>query len=123
MTPDQLADLLPAQPQCAAQAGTWCARFYEWTKSDFLARSADVIVSKAGSILFIVALAKGQSYSLTSQILPAAQAALDEELTRNDYDAVLFEGLLVAGYRVPPRVRIILDEHNIEHELIQRDGF
>ena len=68
----------------------------------------------------LVALAKGQSWSLTSQILPAAQAVLDAELARNDYDAVLFEGLLVAGYRVPRGVRIILDEHNIEHELIQR---
>lgn len=68
----------------------------------------------------LVALAKGQSYSLTSQILAAAQDALDRELAENSYDAVLFEGLLVAGYRVPGGVRTILDEHNIEHELIQR---
>ncbi|HEX6542025.1 MAG TPA: glycosyltransferase family 4 protein [Ktedonobacterales bacterium] len=68
----------------------------------------------------VVALARGKSYTLTSQILPAAQAALDAELARNAYDAVLFEGLLVAGYRVSPQVRTILDEHNIEHELMQR---
>jgi len=68
----------------------------------------------------LLALAKGQSYSLTSQILPAAQDSLDQELTQNTYDAVLFEGLLVAGYRVPEDIHIILDEHNIEHELIHR---
>ncbi|HET9980456.1 MAG TPA: glycosyltransferase family 4 protein [Ktedonobacterales bacterium] len=68
----------------------------------------------------LVALAKRQSYLLNLQMLPAAQAALDEELARHAYDAVLFEGLLVAGYRVPQRMRVILDEHNIEHELIQR---
>jgi polysaccharide biosynthesis protein PslH len=68
----------------------------------------------------LVALAQGKSYFLSSQITPIAQTALDEELARNEYDAVLFEGLLVAGYQVPRRTRVILDEHNIEHELIQR---
>ncbi|HET8908451.1 MAG TPA: glycosyltransferase family 4 protein [Ktedonobacterales bacterium] len=68
----------------------------------------------------VIALAKGQSYLMALQILPAAQAALDEELSRHAYDAVLFEGLLVAGYRVPRQMRVILDEHNIEHELMWR---
>ncbi|MGO8948455.1 MAG: glycosyltransferase family 4 protein [Ktedonobacterales bacterium] len=65
-------------------------------------------------------LAAGRSYYLAATSLPAAQAALDEELRRQHFDAVLFESLVVAGYRVPQTVRIILDEHNIEHELLQR---
>jgi polysaccharide biosynthesis protein PslH len=68
----------------------------------------------------IRALATGQSYYLAAHSLSAAQAALDEELARHTYDAVLFESLVVAGYRVPRPVRIILDEHNIEHELVWR---
>ncbi len=48
---------LPEQPACAAEAGTWCARFYEWTKSDFLARSADAIVGSVIEIAFILAIA------------------------------------------------------------------
>src|SRR5690349_8485677 len=68
----------------------------------------------------IRALATGRSFYLDSHTVPGAQAALDEELAHNAYDAVFFEGLFVAGYQVPPHIRIILDEHNIEHELLWR---
>jgi len=55
-------DLIPAQlsaeqPACAAEAGTWCSRFYEWTNNDFLARSADAIVGGSAQIAFIVVMA------------------------------------------------------------------
>lgn len=66
------------------------------------------------------ALAMGRSYYLSTHTSAVAQNALDEELTRHDYDVVFFEGLLVAGFEVPSQVRIVLDEHNIEHELIRR---
>jgi sugar transferase (PEP-CTERM/EpsH1 system associated) len=66
------------------------------------------------------ALATGRSYYLDIYSLPAAQAILDEELRRHEYDAVLFESLFVAGYHVPQGVHVILDEHNIEHELVWR---
>jgi glycosyltransferase involved in cell wall biosynthesis len=81
-----------------------------------------VALPSSGSRRFeqIRALATGRSYYLAAHSLPAAQAALDEELARHAYDAVLFESLVVAGYRVPSQVRIILDEHNIEYELLQR---
>jgi moderate conductance mechanosensitive channel len=52
-----MTDLLPEQPVCAADAGTWCARFYEWTNNDFLARSADAIVGGTVEIAFILAVA------------------------------------------------------------------
>ena len=51
-----MTDLLPEQPVCAADAGTWCARFYEWTNNDFLARSADAIVGGTVEIAFILAV-------------------------------------------------------------------
>lgn len=83
-------------------------------------RQVEAEATKSKRIGQIKALATGRSYLLESHSLPAAQAALDEELARHHYDAVLFEGLFVSGYRVPKHVRIILDEHNIEHELLRR---
>ncbi|HEU5347408.1 MAG TPA: glycosyltransferase, partial [Ktedonobacterales bacterium] len=65
-------------------------------------------------------LATGRSYHLGAHTSPAAQAALDEELARNTYDTVFFESLVVAGYRIPQHIHIVLDEHNIEHELLKR---
>ncbi len=50
-------DLLPEQPACATEAGTWCARFYEWTNNDVLARSADTIISASLKIALILVLA------------------------------------------------------------------
>jgi sugar transferase (PEP-CTERM/EpsH1 system associated) len=81
-----------------------------------------VDVPPTGSRRFdqIRALATGRSFYLDSHTVPSAQTALDDELARHVYDAVLFEGLFVSGYRVPPHIRIILDEHNIEHELLWR---
>ena len=49
--------LFPSQPECAADAGSWCAQIYRLTDSDFLARSADAIVAAGSRILFIVVLA------------------------------------------------------------------
>jgi small conductance mechanosensitive channel len=51
----QLDELL--QPECVDEPGSWCARFYQWTDSDFLARSADTIVAKTFTITLIVLFA------------------------------------------------------------------
>src|SRR6185437_4682816 len=83
-------------------------------------RQVDAPPSGSRRIDQIRALAAGRSFYLESHTVPGAQAALDDELARNDYDTVFFEGLFVAGYRVPSHIRIVLDEHNIEHELLWR---
>lgn len=83
-------------------------------------RQVDAPPSGSRRVDQIRALATGRSFYLDSHTVPSAQAALDDELARNDYDAVFFEGLFVAGYQVPSHIRIILDEHNIEHELLWR---
>jgi small-conductance mechanosensitive channel len=54
--PSDAALSAPAQPTCAADAGSWCAEFYKWTNSDFLARSADTIVSTTFNVSLIVLL-------------------------------------------------------------------
>ena len=49
--------LFPSQPECAADAGSWCAQIYRLTDSDFLARSADTIFAAGSQILLVLILA------------------------------------------------------------------
>jgi small conductance mechanosensitive channel len=55
--PSLMDAVLPGRPDCAADAGSWCARFYDWTNSDFLARSADTIVNSTVQIVVILLVA------------------------------------------------------------------
>jgi small conductance mechanosensitive channel len=57
--PTDLASPAPAEvaPKCAADAGSWCARFYDWTHNSLVARSADVVVDRGLDILLIIVLA------------------------------------------------------------------
>lgn len=50
-----LDELMP--PQCVNDAGSWCARFYQWTSSEALARAADTIVSRTFTIALIIVFA------------------------------------------------------------------
>ncbi len=68
----------------------------------------------------LTSLAQGKSYLLDLFILPDMQEALDMLLARDNYDVVLFESVLLAGYRIPAGPRVIIDQHNIEHELLHR---
>lgn len=68
----------------------------------------------------VSALLTGRSYLLVTHTLPEAQAALDEEMRRARYDAVIFESVIVAGYDLPPGVRRVIDQHNIEFEVLYR---
>jgi|SRR5579883_279767 sugar transferase (PEP-CTERM/EpsH1 system associated) len=62
----------------------------------------------------------GTSYILESHLLSEIQQTIDKLFTACTYDAVLFESSLVAGYSLPRRVKVIIDQHNIEHELLRR---
>ncbi|MBW0113090.1 mechanosensitive ion channel, partial [Pseudonocardia sp. KRD-182] len=71
-------DLLPEQPACASEAGTWCARFYQWTNNDFLARSADAIVGtsmRIGLVLVLAILARYLLHRLVSRVVDGAANA------------------------------------------------
>ncbi|MGH4020415.1 MAG: mechanosensitive ion channel family protein, partial [Pseudonocardiaceae bacterium] len=46
-----------AQPQCAADPGSWCQQVYELTNVAWLARSANTVIDGAVAILMIVAVA------------------------------------------------------------------
>src|SRR6185436_15335705 len=51
---------------------------------------------------------------------PAFQAALDGVFERSTFDVVQIEHCFMAHYRFPRRAALVLDEHNIEHEIRER---
>lgn len=68
----------------------------------------------------LMSLVGGRSYSLHAHSVAGMQETLDKLLSKGCYDAVLFESVLTAAYRLPKGVKVIIDEHNIEYELLQR---
>jgi small-conductance mechanosensitive channel len=78
-----LADnLLPSRPTCADDAGSWCARFYQWTNNDFLARSADTIVSTTFAVALIVGLAFFARYLIHRAIHRVVEGAANSRISR-----------------------------------------
>ncbi|GAA1874667.1 mechanosensitive ion channel [Pseudonocardia ailaonensis] len=43
-------------PACAAETGSWCARFWSWTHSDFLSTSADSLVDGTFRVVLIIVI-------------------------------------------------------------------
>jgi polysaccharide biosynthesis protein PslH len=48
------------------------------------------------------------------------QQAIDTLCSERDYDIVQLESSALCTFTFPPRVQIVLDEHNIEYELLRR---
>jgi moderate conductance mechanosensitive channel len=72
----------PAQPTCAGDAGSWCAAFYQWTNSDFLARSADAIVSTTFSVSLIVLLCLASRFLIHRTINRIVEGAANSRVSR-----------------------------------------
>lgn len=53
---------------------------------------------------------------------PTAGVVIRRLLRQGQFDAVLFESVITAGHRLPPEVRVIVDEHNLEYELLERSA-
>jgi glycosyltransferase involved in cell wall biosynthesis len=51
---------------------------------------------------------------------PAFQAALDRICERSSFDVVQIEHSFMVHYRFPPAAALVLDEHNVEHEIRSR---
>lgn len=62
----------------------------------------------------------GKSDILNEPGTRAMQDALNLLFERDHYDVVLFECTLNNNYRLPEHVKIIVDKHNIEFELLER---
>ncbi len=65
-------------------------------------------------------LLSGRSFALTVNSPAMAQSIIDELVASSAIDVVVFERVFVAGYRLPAHVGVVLDQHNIEHELVER---
>jgi small-conductance mechanosensitive channel len=80
--PSLMDAVLPGRPECAADTGSWCARFYDWTNSDFLARSADTIVNSTVQIVVILLVALIARYLLHRFINRVVDGATSSRLSR-----------------------------------------
>ena len=76
--------------------------------------------SRSKRLRQFMSVVQGKSYSLSVSRVEKVQKALDVLLSHDHYDVVLFESVLLAGYRLPQHIRVIIDQHNIEHELLYR---
>lgn len=68
----------------------------------------------------LTSVLRGRSYLADTYKRAEVQQAIDALLAQDHYDAVIFESVFMAGYRVPEDVSVIIDQHNIEHELQRR---
>ncbi|WP_281689834.1 mechanosensitive ion channel family protein [Pseudonocardia thermophila] len=82
---DDLADgdsLLPFQPPCASDPGSWCEVIYRLTNSDMLARSADTIITKTAHIALTIVIALLVRYLLHRMINRIVAGATSSKVTR-----------------------------------------
>jgi sugar transferase (PEP-CTERM/EpsH1 system associated) len=68
----------------------------------------------------LASIIRNQSYLVNTYYKEEVQQAINTILAQDHYDAVIFESVFMAGYDVPDELAIIIDQHNIEHELLQR---
>lgn len=68
----------------------------------------------------LLSLLQGRSYLLDMYHTEVVQQALDDLFSRDHYDVILFESVFMADYRLPAGVQVIIDQHNIEYELLER---
>jgi sugar transferase (PEP-CTERM/EpsH1 system associated) len=68
----------------------------------------------------LASIIRNQSYLVASYYKAEVQQAINDILSQDHYDAVIFESVFMAGYHVPDELAVIIDQHNIEHELLQR---
>ena len=54
--------------------------------------------------------------------LRPVQRAIDRAVAHGRFDAVYFSTVLLGCYRVPAGVRVVGDAHNVEHEVLVREG-
>jgi glycosyltransferase involved in cell wall biosynthesis len=65
-------------------------------------------------------LASRRSYHLSSLLGPTMQRALEDITARHAFDVIQVESSQMAGFTFPRRPVLVLDEHNVEHDLMRR---
>jgi moderate conductance mechanosensitive channel len=83
---------LPVRPTCADDAGSLCAAIYQLTNNDFLARSADAIITGTLHVGLIVLLACAARFLIHRAITRIVDGATSSRLTRLVGRAPRFRG-------------------------------
>jgi moderate conductance mechanosensitive channel len=73
---------LPVRPACADDAGSLCAAIYQLTNNDFLARSADAIITGTLHVALIVLLACAARFLIHRAINQIVDGATSSRLSR-----------------------------------------
>ena len=68
----------------------------------------------------LASITSSRSYSGRMYVTSRMQAQIDEELAKSTPQVVLVESSLLMGHRFSAAVPIVLDEHNLEFELLER---
>ncbi len=63
---------------------------------------------------------RGRSTSISDHTLPGLQMIVDDCLAQGDYQALYFDCALSAHLSLPRHMPVIILQHNIEYELLQR---
>jgi sugar transferase (PEP-CTERM/EpsH1 system associated) len=69
---------------------------------------------------YMLSILRSKSRLIDIHYLKNMQKVIDNIFTRDHYDVVIFESVFMAGYQLPKGTRVIIDQHNIEHELLYR---
>jgi polysaccharide biosynthesis protein PslH len=65
-------------------------------------------------------LIRGKSFEFQLRTSRQMQDAITALFRKQGFDLVLYESVLIANYQLPPKVRVVIDQHNIEYELRMR---
>jgi sugar transferase (PEP-CTERM/EpsH1 system associated) len=68
----------------------------------------------------VLSILRGRSRLLDAYRIEAVQQVLDDLFASDHYDLVLFESVFMVDYRLPEGTQVVIDQHNIEYELLQR---
>src|SRR5206468_1366987 len=63
---------------------------------------------------------RGRSPRSEAYHIEGLQQVLDRLTARDNYDVVIFESVFLADYRLPHGTSVIIDQHDIQHELVYR---
>jgi polysaccharide biosynthesis protein PslH len=65
-------------------------------------------------------LVSRQPYACRSLTTPEMQRAIDRLVATRRFDVIQLESSLLCGFRLPPEIPVLIDEHNLEYEVLQR---
>ena len=104
-----------AQPQCADEPGSWCARVYDWTSVDWISRYANTVIDTATSIVLVLVVA-----FLLRWLLHRAISRLTDRVTDGKVSALIRAQSRAA--QVTPRSQTGADQPRSVERRAQRAG-